>query len=400
MKKFFKYSMLFAAALTLSMGMASCSSSNDDNVVNNGGDDSKGTLNGTDAMVEEAGNYWKAARQDWEWSEAFLIGVATEKGIDPHTDTWPFDRTAFDRYMSKYNPATDEKDAKEIDDAIATGQNLTGFHAVEYLIFREGKSRKLADMTANEVYFAQSAATDLYISSLKLVKGWGGELTEKEESLLEDAEFECRDYKNDFLTAGNAGSTYTSITGATRQIIAGAIDIIGEVRDSKIGAPATGADVNYIESPHAYNSIQDFYDNIMSCKHTLYGGWTVTDKPTTASLIGVCLRIPALQSAAETVETKLDAALTAINNMKKPFVLYYSDQSAKDAMSALDDLEAALSNLDELIEPYTGNETLESYFKTVNEDFVNKTVIPTYRALADNDVKLLDALMQITWKKK
>lgn len=117
MKKFFKYSMLFAAALTLSMGMASCSSSNDDNVVNNGGDDSKGTLNGTDAMVEEAGNYWKAARQDWEWSEAFLFGVATDKGIDPHTDTWPFDRTAFDRYMSKYNPATDEKDAKEIDDA-------------------------------------------------------------------------------------------------------------------------------------------------------------------------------------------------------------------------------------------------------------------------------------------
>lgn len=39
-------------------------------------------------------------------------------------------------------------------------------------------------MTANEVYFAQSAAKDLYLSSLKLVTAWGGELTEAEQRLL------------------------------------------------------------------------------------------------------------------------------------------------------------------------------------------------------------------------
>ncbi len=401
MKKFFNYSMLFAAALTLSMGMASCSSNDD-----NGGSSTDNTttttvvLNGTDAMVEEAGTDWKNARQDWEWSEAFLFGAATDLGIDPHTDTWPFDRTAFDGYMAKFNPATNEKDAGLIDDAIANGQNLTGFHAVEYLIFREGNSRKIADMTADEVYFAQSAATDLYLSSLKLVSAWGGELAENEETTLEDAGFESRDYKTEFLTAGQTGSTYTSITQATRQIIAGAQNIIGEVRDSKIGAPATGEDINYIESPHAYNSIQDFYDNIMSCKHTLYGGWTVTEQPTTASLIGVCLRTPALKTAAETVETKLDAALTAISNMEKPFVLNYTDAKAKTAMEALQELEDALTDLDDLIEGYDGNAQMEAYFKTVNEDFVNKTVIPTYRALADNDLKLLDALNKITWTKK
>ncbi len=255
-------------------------------------------------------------------------------------------------------------------------------------------------MSANEVYFAQSAARDLYVSSLKLVACWGGDITEEEEEMLADADFEdYTDYKTDFLNAGEKGSRYSSITQATRQIIAGAKDIIGEVRDSKIGAPATGTDVNYIESPHAYNSVQDFYDNIMSCKHTLYGGWTVTDKPTSTSLIGVCLKVPTFKTAAETVEAKLDAALTAISNMKKPFVLYYSDQSAKDAMSALEELEDALDDLDELIEPYTGNATLEASFKTVNEEFVNKTVIPTYRALADNDLLLLNSLSKITWKK-
>lgn len=398
MKKIFKYSMLFAAALTLSLGFASCSDDNDEPETPSSVNPN---LNGTDAMVSEACANWKEARQDWEWSEAFLFGPATDFGLDPHTDTWPFDRVQFDKYMKKYNPATDKDDAALIDDAIANGQNLTGFHAVEYLIFREGEARKIKDMTANEVYFAQSAAQDLYLSSLKLVNAWGGELSESEQKILDDAEFESKDYGEDFMTAGEPGSKYSSITLATREIIAGANEIIGEVRDSKIGAPATGEDVNYIESPFAYNSIVDFYDNIMSCKHALYGGWNVVDQPTATSLLGVCLKVndAEMKAAAQNAQTKLDAALNKINNMKKPFVLYYTDQSAKDAMAALDELEAALDALDGEIEKFSGNATLEAEFKKVNEAFVKNTVIPTYRALADNDLKLLNSLKKITWNK-
>lgn len=398
MKKIFKYSMLFAAALTLSLGFASCSDDNDEPETPSSVNPA---LNGTDQIVGEACNNWREARQDWEWSEAFLFGPATDFGLDPHTDTWPFDRVQFDKYMKKYNPATDEDDAALIDDAIANGQNLTGFHAVEYLIFRDGDPRKIKDMTANEVYFAQSAAQDLYLSSLKLVTAWGGELSEAEQKIIDDAEFESKNYGEDFMTAGEPGSKYSSITLATREIIAGANEIIGEVRDSKIGAPATGEDVNYIESPFARNSIVDFYDNIMSCKHALYGGWNVVDQPTATSLLGVCLKVnnADMKAAAQKAQTKLNAALNKIDNMKKPFVLYYTDQSAKDAMAALDELENALDALDGEIEKFSGNATLEAEFKKVNEAFVKNTVIPTYRALADNDLKLLNSLKKITWKK-
>ncbi len=307
----------------------------------------------TDADVVKACDLWKVARQDWEWSEAFLFGPAGDYGIDPHTDTWPFDRTQFDKYMAKFHPATDESDAAIIDDAIANGQNLTGFHAVEYLIFRDGNARKLSDMTADEIYFAKGAAQDLYLSSLKLVSAWGGEVSADEQKLLDEVEFESKDYGADFKNAGNAGSSYSTIVLATRQIIAGANDIIGEVRDSKIGSPATGEDVNYIESPHARNSIQDFYDNIMSCKHTLYGALTVSGtEPLANSLIGVCLDVKEFKAAAENVMTNMEAALKAIANMKKPFVLNYTDQSAKDAMTALDGLEQSLNALDELIASY------------------------------------------------
>lgn len=395
MNKIFKHSMMFAAALGMAMNFASCS---DDDTP---GSSVNPNLNGTDAIVAEAGQNWKLARQDWEWSEAFLFGPAGDYQLDPHTDTWPFDRTQFDRYMSKYHPATDEEDAKIIDDAIATGQNLTGFHAVEYLIFRNGESRKISDMTADEVYFAQSAAQDLYLSSLKLVSAWGGDVTDAEQALLDDVEFESKNYGEDFINAGQPGSSYSTVALATRQIIAGAQDIIGEVRDSKIGSPATGEDVNYIESPHAYNSIQDFYDNIMSCKHALYGGWTITGAPTQTSLIGVCLRTnSSLKTAAENVIAKMDAALAKIKpGMKEPFVLYYSDQSAKDAMEALQELDDALTALDTEIDKYDDNANLIAAFRVVNEEFVNKTVIPTYRALADNDLKLVNSLKKITWSK-
>ena len=314
MNTIFKYSMMFAAALTFAMGATSCS---DDN---NGGnnDDHRGTFSTSelkvinayyvdntivatyrnlanynkqlvadinamsdDAGVEKACKTWRQSRKWWEFSEAFLFGAAGDYAIDPHTDTWPFDRTQFDKYMSLYKNAKlgeegFEDETNTINEAIATGQNLTGFHAVEYLIFREGKQRHFADMTANEIYFAKTAAQDLYLSSLKLVSAWGGEVSADEQALLDEVEFESAiNYGENFKNAGNAGSTYSTALLASKEIIAGAKEIIGEVRDSKIGAPATGEDVNYIESPHAQNSIQDFYDNIMSCKHALYGGCTV-----------------------------------------------------------------------------------------------------------------------------
>ena len=386
MNKIFKYSMMFAAALTFTMGFTSCSDDDNDeqdvtfssselkevnadyvdNTVvatyRNLADYNKQLVADLNAMSDDAGvakacKTWTQSRKWWEFSEAFLFGAAGDYAIDPHTDTWPFDRTQFDKYMSLYKNAKlgeegFENETNTINEAIATGQNLTGFHAVEYLIFREGQPRHFADMTANEIYFAKTAAQDLYLSSLKLVSAWGGKVSADEQALLDEVEFASSiNYGENFKNAGNAGSTYSTVVLASKEIIAGANDIIGEVRDSKIGAPATGEDINYIESPHAHNSIQDFYDNIMSVKHALYGGCTVDGTtPEAKSLIGICLKNDKTKAAAQNVMTNLENALSKISSMKKPFVLYYTDQSAKDAMEALDGLEESLNALDKLLD--------------------------------------------------
>ena len=46
----------------------------------------------------------------------------------------------------------------------------------------------------------------------------------------------------------------------------------------------------------------------------------------------------------------LENALNKIDTMKRPFVLYYSHQSARDAMTALDGLEESLNALNDLLD--------------------------------------------------
>ena len=298
----------------------------------------------TQADVNKACELWKKARQYWEQSESFLYGPATDFGIDPHTDTWPFDRAAFDNYIKRYPDLVEDEDAQAIvAEAIATGQSLTGFHAVEYLLFREGQPRQVADITDNEACFCQAAAEDLYLASVKLVSAWGGKLNEEQEEILEDAEFESRNYGENFINAGKAGSTYSTITLASVQILEGCQDIIDEVAHSKIGHPYTGEDKNYIESPHAYNSIQDFYDNVLSCAFSINGGADKKDAYTATSLMAYAMAHYPTEAVA--VKGASEEALKKVDGMKRPFVLNYQDASAGAAIDALEALDDAIDAL-------------------------------------------------------
>lgn len=303
----------------------------------------------TQADVNEACDLWKKARQYWEQSEAFLFGAASDYGIDPHTDTWPFDRAAFDNYISRYPDLADNEAAQAIvGEAIATGQSLTGFHAVEYLLFRNGQPRQVADITPAEVWFCQTAAEDLYLNSIMLVSSWGGKVNDKEQEMLDDAEFESSiNYGENIINAGKAGSTYPTITAGAVQILEGCQNIVDEVAHSKIGHPYTGEDVNYIESPHAYNSIQDFIDNVLSCVYTLNGGMGKDKSYTATSLTAYAMAHHPKEAAA--VKAAVENALSKVGAMKRPFVLYYQDKSAGEAIEALEAFDSALGELKEAL---------------------------------------------------
>ena len=386
-----------AMAVVLSTGFVSCSSDDDANTT---------TVTGTQGALDQACNDWKVARANWENTEAFLFGAADVYSIDPHTDTWPVAANDLADVLR------DEKAMANLDNFIKTANSgILGYHGLEYVLFRQGSPRPISQMTNLEYNYICAVAKDLYNATATLEAAWDSKESNVERHKIAinyvathnainddgDAEGKLGSFQNfgkAFKTPGT-GDWATSLD-ATLEIISGCQDIIGEVGDSKIGLPYTGNDITYIESPYAYNSITDFYDNIVSCKNALYGQMGATS-PTQQSLIYFCQNAgnATLAAQANTVVSKLDTALAKIKAMKSPFALYYSDASCKVAIDALGELDEALGALAETLAGYAGNKTVEEQCQVINENYVDNVVVATYRTLADNAQKLYQSIVNI-----
>ncbi len=353
------------------------------------------TVDGTQTSVEKAADAWKVARQDWEWSEAFLFGAAGDYEIDPHIDTWPVDQTALAQLLRNETVmANIEKEIENQDDG------LLGFHGIEYILFRNGVARSIDQITNLEYKYAVAVAKDLYRCTCVLQACWAGKenVSAARQSLV-DAFFSGRtdayqNYGADFIDYSGNG-TYETANAATVQLLEGTRDIIGEVSTGKIGKPHTGEDANYIESPFAYNSITDFYDNIEGCKFALYGKFGA-QTPQDNSIIKYCQSVTQLSDEADAVVDALDEALAKIKNMKAPFVTYYKDASAQAAMDALEVLDETINHLEEALKGYKNNAEVEESLKAVNTNYIQNVVIPTYTALADNAEKMVARITEIS----
>ena len=386
-----------ALAAVLSTGIAACSSDDDsDNSV----------VTGAQEALDQACNDWKTARANWENTEAFLFGAADVYSIDPHTDTWPVAANDLADVLR------DEKAMANLDNFIKTANaGILGYHGLEYVLFRQGQPRKIDQITNLEYNYICAVAKDLYHATATLEAAWDSKESNAERQRI------AKEYVATHLAIDDDGNQEGALDGfqnfgkafknpgtgdwetaldATREIISGCQDIIGEVGDSKIGLPFTGEDKTYIESPYAYNSITDFYDNIVSCKNALYGSMNAT-APNEKSLIYFCKNAgnATLTAQANEVTAKLDAALDKIKAMKAPFALYYTDGSCKVAIDALGELDDALGALDETLAKFAGNATVETQCKVINENYVDNVVVATYRTLADNAQKLYQSIVNI-----
>lgn len=386
-----------AMAAVLIMGFASCSSDNDANTT---------VVKGSQEALDRACADWKVARANWENTEAFLFGAADVYSIDPHTDTWPVAANDLADVLR------DEKAMADLDNFIKTANSgILGYHGLEYVLFRQGQPRKIDQITNLEYNYICAVAKDLYHATATLEAAWDSKESNAERHQIalnyvathlaidDDGNQEgvLAGFQNFGKAFKNPGTgDWETALDATREIISGCQDIIGEVGDSKIGLPYTGEDKTYIESPYAYNSIIDFYDNIISCKNALYGQMGATT-PNEKSLIYFCKNAgnATLAAQANNVESKLNTALAQIKAMKAPFALYYADASCQVAIDALGDLDEALGALDETLAGYAGNATVESQCKVINENYVDNVVLATYRTLADNAQKLYQSIVKI-----
>jgi predicted lipoprotein len=305
--------------------------------------------NKTQANVNTATATFIEARHWWEMSEAFLFGAASDFGIDPHIDSWPLDEDAFNNLMGSPNMIAmlaDDEDGTIAGEQL--GNALLGFHGIEYILFREGQPRDVNEINDDMMTYVLAVSRDLRNRCFQLEVSWNENAPQAHKDLMEELELNTtvnssdNTYGANMAHAGQAGSTYATFTNALEAIADGCLDIADEVGTSKIGKPHTGEDPTYVESPYSQKSIKDFYDNIISIKNAYTGGME-SQRDETLSLHTY------IKDYNADLDTKamnaIDNALTKIQNMKAPFVQFYADASAGEAMEACQDLSDVMAEV-------------------------------------------------------
>ena len=305
------------------------------------------------------------ARQSWEESEAFLYGAATDFGIDPHIDTWPLDVEALATSLSN----AEQVAALEGEDGIAyaaakLGQELLGFHGIEFILFRDGANRTVEKLRSNEdhvafagktvtgaqeLVYATAVAGDLRDNCYRLCVSWNSTAPAAYKARCEELEVAVtltgsdKTYGENMLNAAEIGSTYSTWQETLSSILlAGCSNICNEVANVKMGNAHSGEDVNYIESPYSKQSFQDFIDNILSIQYTLYGGAGRTSADT-HSLMSYFNKHN--YSGASNLQKALETSLTALKacQAKGAFVDIYTDASVQTAMDAVNSFDEELN---------------------------------------------------------
>ena len=301
--------------------------------------------------LDQAALSFLEARKWWERSEAFLFGAASDFGIDPHIDSWPLDEDAFNRLMD--SPEMIAQLANDEDGTVAgdqLGNALLGFHGIEYILFRDGQPRDVNDLTDDQLTYVVAVARDLRNRCFQLEVSWNEGAPAEHAALMEELELNTtvnggnNSYGANMLKAGQAGSTYATLTNALQAIADGCIDIADEVGTSKIGKPHTGEDPNYVESPYSQKSKEDFYDNMLSIQNAYMGG-IISNRDEDRSLHAY---IASGNAELDTrVVNAINNALAKINAMKAPFVENYLDASAGVAMEACQKLSDVMAEVKE-----------------------------------------------------
>ena len=301
-------------------------------------------------LMKDADASWRLMRKYWEQSEAFLFGPAGDHSIDPHIDSWPLDFNAMNSLLNNAAQMAqiEEEGGAYVGDKL--GYALKGFHAAEYLLFETveqggravGTGRPHAtNLTHAEAVYLVGIIEDLTQQAILLEYCWAGKVSDAKQKLLDDAEIEPWEdnYGQQMINAGKPGSKFVSYQEVAEEIVAGCIDIAGEVADLKMGNPYISSNEtqrDYIESPYSCTSTIDFADNIRSIKNAYCGA-----KSGDASISDYVKKQD--KSLDEDVRKAIDesiAAIEAIQDFENTAQSNPQVKAAIDKVSALEDVLA------------------------------------------------------------
>ena len=298
----------------------------------------KFVASGTEADLNAACESWRAAREPWELSEAFLYGPADSKGLDPNLDSWPLDKDGIDQILQSQNFDEIYTDGKDGDD-LEQAQSLRGFHTIEYLLFDGGNNRTPASLDKNARTYMQIVAKLLLDDTNTLYKAWKEGLGSSDPDVPTAFANIFKNHNTDkFASAANVISTI---------IDDGCRNIAGEVGDQKIGDPFNKwksgdkeGGLYAVESWYSWNSLVDYTNNIISIENSYMGG-NRGNRDDATSLSALVRSVdPALDTE---IQNQIKATIKAINDIPAPFRNSLDKATEINAaMDACSDLDRSL----------------------------------------------------------
>ena len=339
----------------------------------------------TQNEINAACEAFKNTRQEWERSEAFLFGSATDNELDPHIDSWPLDRDELERALTNENLIAgfkSENPAKFVSEHNTEFQSVLGFHCMEFVLFRNGAQRTVEALKANdtdegvtsvrgidELAFLQAVAADVRNITALLEFTWMGSAASNETKAILSGEgsyvFSTLRYNGlasngtmcfgQNLLSPSSTTGYHSWQGTMNQIfVGGCSNICAEVADQKLGQAyrvatnqgnPTEDSKDYIESPYSHRSFIDYQDNIYSIKNSLYGTRDIkATTPVENSMLSLLKKMN--YSGYNNLVNALNAAIQALEtaqNSGKSFVEEPGAQRVKDCIDAVSALDKEIN---------------------------------------------------------
>lgn len=214
----------------------------------------------TDTELLAAQEAWREARVPWESSEGFLFGPVDSLGIDPAIDSWPLNTPDLAAFIEA-NPSATQQDIEN------AGDDLRGFHAIEYLLFGDGVDdnvQSATEISDGELAYLVALSGAFKSRTGQLATSWTTDFNGQ------------GPYSTLVKTAGTAGNTtYASGTAVLEELVNAIAGIADEVANAKIAEPLgtsiAAADTSKVESQYSWNSLTDFHNNIQSILNVYTG---------------------------------------------------------------------------------------------------------------------------------
>jgi putative iron-regulated protein len=226
----------------------------------------------TDENMVKAADAWRIARARWKQTAVFEFGPSAYYNFDKQLSAWPLDRPLVDHRLSEIAAGRLQMDESCLRERINASQR--GFLAAEYLLFRNGRSRRATEVSSAELSYLAAVTEAMVVESIDYEAAWAGtaNLSADKAAILEQAGLKSRtSFAAEFKHPGRPGSRYASVSIPLQEIFQDSIAVVEEMCPA-IGEVFLSGEPRDSETWYSYNASADFLNLLQGVENAYLGG--------------------------------------------------------------------------------------------------------------------------------